>query len=321
MNSKRIFYIDALKAFAIVLVVMGHMSFVWTTNTHKPLYPNILSIFHMPLFMALSGYVLNADKFQMSKKAKLLIPFFAFGMIWTIVNQLSFFGFFEHEAKYGYWFLYVLFMFFVFLSIIRAVGRNLYGSMVIVEVILMGLHAMFHRTIPGTIMSTDHMFQLWPFFCLGIIMKRGLITYLYSHKILSAISCLAGVCLIGGVKISLHLTSTLGLYCNDVMALFIVPFLFLLFHEMEIRMRGKDSRAKKGIKYLSNKIGQNTLQIYVLQYFAIKAFQLIFADDINPKYVMYEWWLSPILAILISYLCVVVSDAMHKLRLGFLFGR
>ena len=200
MNTQRIFYIDALKAFAIVLVVMGHMSYVWTTDDHESFYSEILSVFHMPLFMALSGYVTNVETFQIKKRAKMLIPFFAFGMIWTIVNQLSFIGFFEHEAKYGYWFLYALFMYFVFLAIIRAIGRNLYGGMAIVEIILMGLHAMFHRTIPGTLMSTDHMFQLWPFFCLGIIMKRGLITQIYNHKSVSAISCFAGLCLFGGGK-------------------------------------------------------------------------------------------------------------------------
>ena len=86
-------------------------------------------------------------------------------------------------------------------------------------------------------------------------------------------------------------------------------------------MRGKSSRIKTIIKYLGNKIGRNTLQIYVLQYFAIKLFQLTLADYINPDYVMLEWWVSPILSIFISYLCVIVSDAMHKLRLGFLFGR
>ena len=200
MNTQRIFYIDALKAFAIVLVVMGHMSFVWTTDIHESLYTTILSVFHMPLFMALSGYVSNVEKFQVGKKAKLLIPFFAFGMIWTIVNQLPFVGFFEHEAKYGYWFLYVLFMFFVFLATIRATKRNLYWGMAIVEAILMGLHAMFHRTIPGMIMSTDHMFQLWPFFCLGIIMKRGLLSQIYNHKVVSIALCFAGLCLFGGGK-------------------------------------------------------------------------------------------------------------------------
>lgn len=89
MSSSRIFYIDALKAFAIVLVVMGHMSHLWTNENSQSIYLPILSAFHMPLFMALSGYVTNVDTFKIAKKAKLLIPFFVFGLAWTAYQQTA----------------------------------------------------------------------------------------------------------------------------------------------------------------------------------------------------------------------------------------
>lgn len=200
MPTKRIFYIDALKAFAIVLVVMGHTRDLWDVGGRESFYLPILSIFHMPLFMALSGYVTNVEKFQLGKRAKMLIPFFVFGFAWTAYNQLPFLGFFEHEAKYGYWFLYVLFMFFVFLSLIRATKRNLYVGMGIVQICLMGLHFMLHRTIPGTALSTDHMFQLWPFFCLGILLRRGMLDKIFDRKVSSAVICLCGIIIIGGAN-------------------------------------------------------------------------------------------------------------------------
>lgn len=201
MPTKRIFYIDALKAFAIVLVVMGHTHELWEVEGRESFYLPILSIFHMPLFMALSGYVTNVEKFQLGKRAKMLIPFFVFGFAWTAYNQLPFLGFFEHEAKYGYWFLYVLFMFFAFLALIRATKRNLYVGMGVVQICLMGLHFILHRTIPGTTLSTDHMFQLWPFFCLGILLRRGMLDKIFDRKAVSTVICLCGIIIIGGGQV------------------------------------------------------------------------------------------------------------------------
>ena len=59
-NSQRIAYIDALKGFAILCVVLGHIA---TGNLRDPftqtiyfyLY-NIIYSFHMPAFIFLSGY-------------------------------------------------------------------------------------------------------------------------------------------------------------------------------------------------------------------------------------------------------------------------
>ena len=203
MMKSRIFFIDALKAFAIVLVVMGHTNIIWEVGGRNSMYLPILSVFHMPLFMALSGYVTKVETFNLVKRAKMLIPFFVFGFAWTAFVQLPIGGFFTSEAKYGYWYLYVLFVFFVFLSLIRAMKRNLYLGMGLVQIGLMGLHFMFHRTITGTTISTDHMFQLWPFFCLGIILRRGLLDKVYHHKLKLLAVCLLGIIAIRGGAIAL----------------------------------------------------------------------------------------------------------------------
>lgn len=203
MMKSRIFFIDALKAFAIVLVVMGHTNIIWEVGGRNSMYLPILSVFHMPLFMALSGYVTNVESFNLAKRAKMLIPFFVFGFAWIAYQHLPFLGFFTHEAKGGYWFLYVLFVFLVFLSVIRTVKRNLFIGMGLVQIGLMGLHFMFHRTITGTTISTDHMFQLWPFFCLGIILRRGLLDKVYHHKLKVLAVCLLGIIAIRGGAIAL----------------------------------------------------------------------------------------------------------------------
>ena len=57
MSSKRIKYIDMLKAFCIILVIAGHMGY---TPAKVKL---LLYIFHIPLFFFLSGITLNVAKY------------------------------------------------------------------------------------------------------------------------------------------------------------------------------------------------------------------------------------------------------------------
>lgn len=115
MPTTRIFYLDALKAFAMLLVVMGHIDYLWSNHGVATIYLPILLVFHMPLFMALSGYVTNVEKFKLAKRAKLLIPFFVFGFVFMAINHVTFLELIRPEAKFG-WFLYVLFAFCFFFS-------------------------------------------------------------------------------------------------------------------------------------------------------------------------------------------------------------
>lgn len=119
----------------------------------------------------------------------------------------------------------------------------------------------------------------------------------------------------------MHLTGTLEIYSNDLMSFFIVPLLFLIFHEAEYRTKAKHNKLKAVTKYLVNELGVNTLQIYVLQYFALSFFIKYLYETMNWNLISYEWIASPIISIILSYLCVLVSQAMHKMKLGFVFGR
>lgn len=57
--KSRIHYIDRLKGFAILLVIMGHVYGMALDLTNEIVYKVICS-FHMPLFMFLSGLVASS---------------------------------------------------------------------------------------------------------------------------------------------------------------------------------------------------------------------------------------------------------------------
>ena len=91
----RIDWIDALKGFAILTVVIGHCvtdslashTFQEYSNLLRLLYDAIYS-FHMPLFFAISGYVFYLTKSYNKWKIKAL-DFIIIYVIWSTLMWLS----------------------------------------------------------------------------------------------------------------------------------------------------------------------------------------------------------------------------------------
>lgn len=115
METKRIEYLDAIKGFAILLMVMGH-SIAWNYPCWQDVLPinggaqnfkdgivwNFIYAFHMATFFFVSGYLsykensdLRASLIQ--KTRRLLIPYIITGAL-----IIPFRGYF------GYWFLFSL---------------------------------------------------------------------------------------------------------------------------------------------------------------------------------------------------------------------
>jgi hypothetical protein len=64
MEKTRIFYIDALKAFAILAVITGHLLsycyYGWNNEINPSSLAAFVSLFHMPLCVYIKGIVCNA---------------------------------------------------------------------------------------------------------------------------------------------------------------------------------------------------------------------------------------------------------------------
>ncbi len=138
--SKRIEWIDALKGFAILTVVIGHCTtdsmashtFLDYTVFIQGIYAFIYS-FHMPLFFAVSGYVFFLSRSYRKWKGKVL-DFVLIYVIWSALMWLSKYimsGDVNHPVTLVdlfsivykpimiYWYLYVLIAFYVLFSCLK----------------------------------------------------------------------------------------------------------------------------------------------------------------------------------------------------------
>lgn len=117
MGKKRLLSLDALKGFAILLVILGHVgsfSDPGTISTQTFLH-TFIYVVHMPLFIMTAGYfaqrrvdsLSSLTKFLSDKFIRLILPAFlwyTFYALWTMgsVNYAGLLG--NH-----YWFTFTLF--------------------------------------------------------------------------------------------------------------------------------------------------------------------------------------------------------------------
>ena len=193
MNRKRELWVDYAKAFACILVVLGHLlqglnkaNIEWNNQLYKYI-DNFIYIFHMPLFMCLSGYlykkytIINSKKeyiqFVKKKLINLGIPYIVFYLVYVLINM-----FFASSvnSKKGiedilniftkpippFWFLYALFFIFLITPILEKIFKQN-------KKIIMGIAIVLHITniyVKTNIYVIDIVLQYFVYFYFGAIL-------------------------------------------------------------------------------------------------------------------------------------------------------
>ena len=150
-KNKRIEWLDYLKAFACFLVLACHLlQSLDQANLNKhteitSIINTIVYLFHMPLFMCISGYLYSIKKtkftikeykkFELKKIVNLLVPYFTFQSI-SIILSMIFSSNVNHKRNYNdllnmfnnpippYWFLYALLSIFIIVPIIEKLMKD-----------------------------------------------------------------------------------------------------------------------------------------------------------------------------------------------------
>ena len=94
-KASRLIFIDITKAFAIILVVVGH----WSPDNAPSWWAetvNVIYTFHMPLFLAMSGYLyMHTHKaqsylyFVRKKILRLMLPYLIVSLIIILIKSLT----------------------------------------------------------------------------------------------------------------------------------------------------------------------------------------------------------------------------------------
>ena len=172
--TQRLDYIDSMKGFSMLLVIMGHIILFCGLGSDNFLIDNIVLI-NMPLFLFLNGLVIKRSsiegkRFLGRKFMKVMVPFFCWGGLITLFRHETFYNFLIHFWKFGYWYLIVLFELMVILYCIgylqgviekKVKGRKSRNCIMLILIIMGYLGVRLGvRVLPGAVMDLTSWFQI-----------------------------------------------------------------------------------------------------------------------------------------------------------------
>lgn len=167
--TQRNFFIDNIRGILIMLVIIGHyLELFFAFSIIRSLFIFIY-LFHIPLFVAISGY-LSKENFSLLKNfKKILLPYIIFQIIYVLLAYLL------HDEHIGtftipFWFLWYLPALFVWRFLIYIFKKiNLYvllGSSVLISFLVGAVNYI------GYELTLSRIIFFFPWFVLGFLMNK-----------------------------------------------------------------------------------------------------------------------------------------------------
>lgn len=329
-QTKRLDYIDALKGFAILLVVMGHVLAGNYFNFREALASNaqgvilwkIIYSFHMPLFMFCSGFVFHKSKDFFSTSNTFTLIFKRFKGLIVPYISMGFISFLLIDRFFIYWYLYCLFVFYVLTIFFEWIMFHFKWwtiridslFLLAISFLFLLLHGRFSQFEWPPLIDIGH-FSLYFYFILGMIVRRyELHNFIQSRNIVFSISIVLffGLTLTKFQGISFPLCSVLYL----LIPLSAISCLLFFF---------QTSQSKGKFFSLLQKCGNFTLEIYVLHIFFYVSIPWKGALDSLPCRMSFLLQLvtSLLSSVVMIAFCIVIINFISKSSLlkTMLFGK
>lgn len=314
---QRIQYVDRLKGFAMLAVIFGHV-FSYSMSDEYNFMVKLVSTFDIPIFMFLSGWVISSVpdiKKVFIKCASFLSPFFFVGISFALFYYKDASVFFGSNVKNGYWYLFVLSFFYVFLWSFRLITRVVKFKWmdIIWSVMIYAFLIALNSTLPErwcNILSVYQARSLWPLFIAGYLFRKYNVTetFLSKNVVFS--------CSMIGYAVTVYFFSK-GYFRVFLLSAFLsVPTFVYLFKKIE-----------SNHDIVSNalaRIGRHSLDIYIYHFFFVFALRLSGWHEyfIASYNLLLESVIVAILSVAIAYSCIGIgylirqSEFLEKLIYG-----
>lgn len=288
--GKRLEYIDAIKGFAILLVIMGHVipcaygdfqTYHVNDINHEHILWSMIYSFHMPLFMFCSGLFIPVFSKQtifrdywtfIKKRFKtLVIPYFCSGfLLLYITNNPDF-----------YWFILFLFFFIIINTSVdyycSKIGLNHWANILVyiaIAVLIRLIYNKFGVFEVKPILDIEH-WLYYKYFCLGTIaMRYGLMEKLSINNHVFTFSLVGFALLFWCNYFSIANIPFTNIF-KSLFAIFAVFYIFRNHVE-------KSPRLNAFFQYLGNK----SLELYIVHFFFLVKMPIM-GEKFFVK--IYEW--------------------------------
>lgn len=262
---KRLQYLDQMKGVAIIFVVIGHV-FLFTPGASHTQVDSMLSIFHMPVFFFISGFLAykvlpdmkTVGKRLWQKGHALLFPYLVFAGLYCVFAGKDYVKLLMGGGA-EYWFLWTLFILSVFFILYeQLVGkiRNVYlyvGAWLLPYALLIVVQHRYGE-VGGGIFCINQLVAYYRIYLIGYLCKK----YVKLNDLLLENKYVYAVCGIaffarwfwaGSVNMLISFAGIMGA--------------IIILRNFFVDHANNDSKVMCLLSYL----GQKSLNIYVLQYF------------------------------------------------------
>ena len=329
MEKKRIEFIDAMRGFTMILVVLNHVAgFCLNIDGATPSFNTYFYEFRMPLFFFVSGFVLyrsglrwdlqHTFSFLKKKFPVQIISTCFFFLAFIYVTQASLREYVWADSKGGYWFTYVLFIYFILYSIVRLIALlfRLEGWKEDGLALLAGL-SVFVLTIPSVatklpvcaevlgLLSFKH-WCYFVFFIFGTLVKK----YFNEFQQLLDGKVLLCCCLAVFFGLNVFREFVMSHQYNLFRLLTALTGIVIVFGFF--RSRSGLFCNQTAIGRILCYIGRRTLDIYFLHYFLLplNLAQVASVFHQHPMPVL-EFFTSLAISLIIIAVCLLISNVLR----------
>jgi len=330
MKVDRLHYLDRVKGFAILLVVLGHF-YLFVLHADDSLVSKFIGSFHMNLFMFVSGYVAFIGDIgirpilkKVSKRCvSYVVPMYIFGWILYLFGEYICEGvnpmtqFVKSTVLLGnwYWYLKCLCVFQLLTFLMHTKKSILFELFIAVA-----LYTIFFagwKLFPAAshIFCLEHATCFFPYYILGLLMRKYPASFiLFRSEAISMLSL--------AFYILLFFITSDNYFINNILHRFILPTLAII---VTLFFFSKTESCTSPAFIAFEKLGKNSLCIYIFHYFFIAALNLSFIWSWGKA--TFNYFLILVLAVcasfIISILSMFIGDVLNQNALvsKLLFGK
>ena len=333
-NHKRIGYIDALRGFAIIMIVFMHVEhFSFGITYDKSVWGSIIISFFLPTFFFISGFLAKGKKQlgsislskEIWKKAKyLIIPALSFYALYYCINKEEDFFLLFTKGPRCYWFTVALFYIFTIYYVIQfltqklspTASETLLFSISIGGLILyIGGTKFYHLDICPILCLTNVCRYFW-YFIIGHFCRSHYSTFtkVISHEIVKAVCIfLFIISFITSWNKSAIQYSFIHIWLSEYLLwdLGTMVVIICFYHYRDY------FESIKKIPHALCFIGRRTFDIYLIHWFFITKFNYLFQEKwigITPNNIL-ELSLVILFTVVIVSLCLFVSASIRTSRI------
>lgn len=336
--KNRIVYIDVIKAFAIFIVVWGHICGKYDSNINSFIGDYCISPIAMPLFVILSGFFFNGKleikEFLIKKIKSLAVPYIAWCFIvYVLVRGISDFYnyFFYHQdihilpwiycfkeavLNWGWWFIRALLLCYLYAFVWYRLYNKKANLLLLFSVLFLWICS-FGGVIPNKNENLIGFIFIYPFFATSIILKqywKWVEKYEKKFLLLSIVAFALLIVRWNGYPDTFYSMNTsvfekqghFNIIGFDVVIKTLYRYITGLTGSLSVILLFKQ------IKYIGNLklvpfIGTNTLGVYMIHFFLI---------DLLPESIVYGemmvFAMSIFISIVILFVCNVIIHISSK---------